>query len=100
LKFIPPSNDPSGATLANGEALYFSGASRQNNQDSFDVKIDHRFSDKDQFSGRYSFGNSHTILLGAFSDQPEFAPAVGGGLGQGVAVLPPHRAGEHLSGAG
>ena len=76
LKFIPPSNDPAGTILANGEALYYSSASRQNDQDSFDVKIDHRFSDKDQFSGRFSFGNSHTVLPGAFSEQSQYAPFI------------------------
>jgi hypothetical protein len=85
LKFIPPSNDPSGTILANGEAYYFSGASRQNDQTSFDVKIDHRFSDKDQFSGRFSYGSSHTVLPGAFSEQPQYAPSVGGALGSGGA---------------
>jgi hypothetical protein len=85
LKFIPPSNDPNGEILANGEAKYFSGASRQNDQTSFDIKIDHRFSDRDQFSGRYSYGTSHTVLPGAFNDEPQYKPSVGGALGSGGA---------------
>lgn len=85
LNFIPPSNDPSGTILANGEALFFSGASRQNDQTSWDIKIDHRISDKDSLTGRYSFQDSHTVLPGAFSDLPQFAPAVGGALGSGGA---------------
>jgi Carboxypeptidase regulatory-like domain/TonB dependent receptor len=85
LKFIPESNDPNRTILANGEAFFYGGASRSNDQDSFDIKIDHRIGEKDQFSGRYSFGNSHTILPGTFSDLPQFAPAIGGALSTGGA---------------
>jgi len=83
LKYFPPSNDVTGRVLANGEAFFYSDASRQNNQDSYDIKIDHRFGDKDQLSARWSYGNSHTVLPGTFSDLPEFAPAIGGALSTG-----------------
>ncbi len=77
LKYFPAG---SGGALSNGEQFFYSGASRSNNQDSFDVKIDQNFGSKDQLTGRYSFGNSHTVLPGAFSDLPQFAAAIGGAL--------------------
>ena len=85
LKYFPATNDPTGRTLSNGEAFFYSGASRSNNQDSYDIKVDHRFSDKDQLSVRWSFGNSDTRLPGTFSDLPQFAPAIGGALTTGGA---------------
>jgi len=87
LKYYPQSNDATGRILANGESFFYSGASRQNDQDSFDVKVDHIFSAKDQLTGRFSYGNSNTVLPGAFSDLPEFAPAIGGALTTGGAGL-------------
>ena len=77
LKYFPAG---SGGALSNGEQFFYSGASRSNNQDSFDIKIDQNFGSKDQLSGRYSFGNSDTVLPGAFSNLPAFAPAIGGAL--------------------
>lgn len=77
LKYFPAG---SGSALSNGEQFFYSGASRSNNQDSFDVKIDQNFGSKDQLTGRYSFGNSHTVLPGAFSDLPNYAAAIGGAL--------------------
>ncbi len=85
LSYFPLSNDVAGQRLANGETFFYSGASRQNDQDSYDIKIDHRFGEKDQFSARWSFGNSNTVLPGTFSDIPELAPAVGGALSTGGA---------------
>ena len=87
LKYYPASNDSSGRILANGESFFYSGASRRNDQDSYDMKVDHSFSTRDQFSARYSVGNSHTVLPGAFSDLPDLAPAIGGALTTGGAGL-------------
>jgi len=85
LALIPQSNDPTGAALANGEALFFSSAARVQYQDSFDVKIDHRFSDKDAFSGRFSYGRSDTTLPGPFLNVPGSEPLIGQGAGTGGA---------------
>lgn len=49
--------------------------------------MNHSFSTKDQLSVRYSVGNSHTVLPGAFSDRPDLAPAIGGALTTGGAGL-------------
>jgi Carboxypeptidase regulatory-like domain/TonB dependent receptor len=78
LKYFPAGT--TATALDTGEQFFYSGASRSNNQDSFDIKIDQNFGSKDQLTGRYSFGNSHTVLPGAFSDLPQFAPAIGGAL--------------------
>ena len=77
LKYVPPS---SGQILANGESFFYSGASRQNDQDSFDVKVDQNFGSKDQLSARFSYGDSNTVLPGAFSNLPQYAPAIGSAL--------------------
>jgi hypothetical protein len=78
LKYFPPS--ATNQVLANGESFFYSGASRSNDQDSFDVKVDHNFSEKDQLAARFSFGDSNTVLPGAFSNLPQYAPAIGGAL--------------------
>lgn len=78
LNFVPPS--ATNQVLANGESFFYSGASRSNDQDSFDVKVDHNFSEKDQLSARFSFGDSNTILPGSFSNLPQYAPAIGSAL--------------------
>ena len=85
LKYIPLPNGNCSTTLVNGEGCYYSSASRQNDQNAFDVKIDQIFSENDKISGRYSYGTSHTILPGAFSNIPAYAPSVGGALGSGGA---------------
>ncbi|MEW5976485.1 MAG: TonB-dependent receptor [Acidobacteriota bacterium] len=85
LRLLPPSNDPTGAILANGEALFFSDAPRVQYQDSFDIKIDHRFSDKDSFSGRFSYGRSDTTLPGPFLNVPGSEPLIGQAAGTGGA---------------
>jgi hypothetical protein len=85
LALLPPSNDPTGAVLANGEALFYSNAARVQYQDSFDVKIDHRFSDKDSFSGRFSYGRSDTTLPGPFLNVPGSEPLIGQAAGTGGA---------------
>ncbi len=85
LKFIPGSNDPNLETLANGENFFFSGASRKNDQDSYDIKVDHIFDQQNSLHVRWSYGDSFTVLPGAFTDLPEFAPSVGGALGSGGA---------------
>ncbi len=38
----------------------------QQDDDTFDVRIDHRFSDKNNIFGRYSFNNTYTLKPGAF----------------------------------
>ena len=85
LKFIPGSNDPNLETLVNGENFFFSGASRKNDQDSYDIKVDHIFDQQNSLHVRWSYGDSFTVLPGAFTDLPEFAPSVGGALGSGGA---------------
>jgi hypothetical protein len=77
LKFYPPGG---GQILANGETYFYSGASRSNNQNSFDVKVDQNFGSKDQLSARFSYGDSDTVLPGAFSNLPQYAAAIGGAL--------------------
>lgn len=84
LKYYPPG---SGQILANGETYFYSGASRTNDQNSFDIKIDQNFREKDQLSARFSYGDSNTVLPGAFSNLPQFAPAIGGALTTGGAGL-------------
>ena len=78
LNYFPPS--ATSQVLANGESFFYSGASRSNDQDSFDVKIDQNFGEKDQLSARFSFGDSNTALPGAFSNLPQYAPAIGSAL--------------------
>ena len=85
LALIPQSNDPTGAILANGEALFFSDAARIQDQDSYDVKIDHRFSDRDSFSGRFSYGRSDTTLPGPFLNVPGSEALIGQAAGTGGA---------------
>ena len=85
LEYLPLPNDLSGTILANGQGFFYSGASRRNDQESWDIKIDHKISDRDSFSGRFSLGESHTRLPGTFSDIPQFAPAIGGALSTGGA---------------
>lgn len=85
LKYYPP--PASSQTLANGESFFYSGASRSNDQNSYDIKVDHNFSEQDQLSGRFSYGGSHTVLPGAFSNLPQYAPAIGGALTTGGAGL-------------
>jgi hypothetical protein len=86
LKYLPLPNDPTGAIFPDtGDGLFFSSGSRLHNEDSLDVRIDHRISDRDALAGHFSFGNSHTILPGSFTGIPQYAPAVGGILGSGGA---------------
>lgn len=85
LDLVPLPNDPAGEILGLGGGLFFSGQGRRHNEDSFDIKIDHRISDRDSFTGRFSYGNSHTVLPGAWSEDPQFGPSVGGALGSGGA---------------
>ena len=85
LGFVPGSNDPTSEILANGETFFFSGASRKNDQDSYDIKVDHIFNTRNSLHVRWSYGDSSTVLPGAFSELPEFAPSVGGALGSGGA---------------
>jgi hypothetical protein len=84
LKYYPPS---AGQVLANGEMFFYSGASRQNDQNSYDIKVDHIFREKDQLSVRWSYGDSDTVLPGAFTNLPQYAPAIGGALTTGGAGL-------------
>ena len=86
LKYLPLPNDPTGAIFPDtGEGLFFSSGSRVHNESSWDVRIDHRISDRDALAGHFSYGSSHTVLPGSFTSLPQFAPAVGGILGSGGA---------------
>jgi len=82
LAFMPLPNDPSGVLNPLGLGYFFSSSSLKRTQDSFDAKIDHVFSEKDSFAGRFSWGRSHTVLPGAYTDIPQYAPAQGGALQQ------------------
>ncbi|MGH9343686.1 MAG: carboxypeptidase regulatory-like domain-containing protein, partial [Terriglobia bacterium] len=84
LKYYPLPNGPSGAITALGEGEFFSASTLDRTQDAFDVKIDHQISGRDSLTGRYSYGRSHAVLPGAFSDLPQYAPAEGKALLQGV----------------
>jgi len=86
LQFLPL---PNGPTLPFGQGEFFSSADRINNQTNYDLKVDYTISNKDSFTGRWSFGNSHTTIPGAYTDLPRFAPAVGGtsGLAPGAGFL-------------
>ncbi len=74
LNYLPL---PNGPISAEGQGIFYSSASRQNNQYNYDIKIDHTISDRDSLSGHWSEGQSHTLLPGAFSALPQYAPAVG-----------------------
>lgn len=66
LNFFPAPNIP-GAGLANN----FIGTSRfVQNRDTFDVRVDHTISQKDQFFARYSFLNAKLDSPSLFSDSP------------------------------
>lgn len=86
LKYLPL---PNGPILPFGQGEFFSAANRLNNQQNFDVKINYTISNTDSLTGRFSFGNSNTTIPGAYSDIPQFAPAVGGtsGLSPGAGFL-------------
>ncbi|PYV89077.1 MAG: hypothetical protein DMG05_14460, partial [Acidobacteria bacterium] len=43
-------------------------SNRKNDQDSFDIRLDHRISDQDQFFGSYSFGNVDSHRPGTLGD--------------------------------
>ncbi len=82
LNYYPLPNDPSGALTPLGQGLFYSASSLQRTQDAFDIKVDHRISDRDWFTGRYSNGRSHALLPGAWTDLAQYAPAHGGALQQ------------------
>lgn len=50
---------------------YASSPNRIQNSDSFDLRLDHNFSDRDRFTARYSFNNVNTLT-------PDSLPAVNG----------------------
>jgi len=74
LDFLPL---PNGPLLANGEGLFYSSPSRRVDQESFDIKIDHRLNAAHSLTGRFSYGASEAAIPGSFSDDPKFATAVG-----------------------
>ena len=82
LNYLPL---PNGPVLAEGQGLFYSSASRQSDQYNYDIKIDDTISNRDSLSGRWSEGQSHTLLPGAFSARPQFAPAVGSPVSVGGA---------------
>jgi Carboxypeptidase regulatory-like domain/TonB dependent receptor len=75
---IPPQRiDPVALTLLNRYPLPTSFGTANNfrrvanepdNQDQFDLRIDHRFSDKDQVFGRYSYANDATAPVAPLPD--------------------------------
>src|SRR5438876_397901 len=57
--------------LSNGPGLvnnYFSNPNRVNDQDSFDIRLDHRFREQDQIFAGYSFGNIRSFRPGPLAD--------------------------------
>lgn len=92
LNYYPLPNDPSGALTPLGQAQFFSASTLQRTQDSVDAKIDHQISDRDSFTARYSWGRSHALLPGAFTNLPQYAPA------QGKAQLQQVSASQYLPG--
>jgi hypothetical protein len=83
LGFIPPPN--TAAVESTGAGIYHSSSGRVHTEDSYDIKGDYQISNTDSLTARFSFGNSYTLLPGAFSTIPKYAPAVGGALGSGGA---------------
>ena len=47
---------------------YVLNAGRRNNQDTFDIRVDYRITDKDQFFSSYSFGNVESHRPGTLGD--------------------------------
>lgn len=82
LNYLPL---PNGPVLAEGQGLFYSSASRQSDQYNYDIKINHTISDRDSFAARWSEGQSHTVLPGAFESIPQFAPAIGSTVSVGGA---------------
>ena len=56
---------PNGAGLFNN---YFSNQNRVNDQDSFDIRLDHRFREEDQIFAGYSFGDIRSLRPGPLGD--------------------------------
>src|SRR5437016_1176862 len=56
---------PNGPGLVNN---YFSNPNRVNDQDSFDIRLDHRFREQDQIFAGYSFGNIRSFRPGPLGD--------------------------------
>jgi len=56
---------PNGAGLFNN---YFPNPNRMNDQDSFDIRLDHRFREQDQIFAGYSFGDIRSLRPGPLGD--------------------------------
>src|SRR5438132_2834712 len=56
---------PNGPDLFNN---YFSNKNRVNDQDEFDIRLDHRFREEDQIFAGYSFGDIHSLRPGPLGD--------------------------------
>ena len=83
LGYIPPPNTTT--VTSTGAGIYHSSSGRVHTEDSYDIKGDYQLRENDSLTARFSFGNSYTLLPGAFSNTPQYAPAVGGALGSGGA---------------
>jgi len=70
---FPKPNLPNGS-LANGN--FFSSGTNGNSSNQFDIKIDHRFSDKDLLSGRYSEQRASSTSFNCFGNFVD--PCTGG----------------------
>jgi Carboxypeptidase regulatory-like domain len=71
MSLYPKSTNPDRSLAATN---FITSASQRLDTDSFDVKVDHRFSDKNSIFGRYSFENVNSVLPPAY-------PAGDGSLG-------------------
>jgi Carboxypeptidase regulatory-like domain len=75
---IPPTMiDPTGSNIVNLYPMpnnsglfnnYFSSPSRMNDQDSFDIRLDHHFREQDQIFGGYSFDDIRSLRPGPLGD--------------------------------
>ena len=76
LVALLPHVSPSNAAIPVGISNYFGSAASSSTINSFDVRIDHQFSDRNTLFGRYSFQNSPS-----FNATPFGAPLAGSVLG-------------------
>jgi len=81
FKLFPEPNI-AGASISSGN--YFNSGTDTETRDQFDIKIDHRFSDKDLLSARYSHKRDDTTSFSCFgnTDAAKFADPCSGGPGK------------------
>ncbi len=80
MNLFPMPNIPGGSIYDN----WIGSGATPNANDQFDIKIDHRFSEKNLLSAKYSRGKNSTTPFNCFKD---FADPCGSGPNQGAAHL-------------